>query len=480
MMRRGRPTRPQGSGEHPMLEEHLERLGLAEALFSQAITCVVLLDREYRVVRVNQAFGTQFGLSIEGLPGRRFTELLSGGVMLQHLEEVARTRAPLAVSTPDCRTRGSTGSEPRQCNWALAPLLDDAGDLAFILLMGVDVTAQKRAEKELRTRETVYQSVFNCMSEGVVFQSADGSIVAANPAAERLLGLSTYGMMGRDSNSPEWQAVKEDGNPFPGDQHPAMFTLRTGEPKTNVVMGVRRPDGLRIWLSINSQPVRNPGEVAPHAVVTTFHDISERKVAEERQKQMLHELNHRVRNTLTVVQSIAAQTFRTSPTPAAFTEAFNARLLALSYSHEVLTRNDWTGAQLRELLAGQLRPYQMGGGERFRLTGPDVRLVPKAAIALSLVLSELATNAAKYGSLSVDRGTVGVTWNLEMGADVPRLRIVWREQGGPAVLPPTRRGLGTGLIERSLSHELGGLARIAFNPQGLICEMEFPLEGDGA
>jgi PAS domain S-box-containing protein len=470
MRRRGRSGRPIAR------EGRLDQLGMVEAMFSQTVASLALLDRDYRFVRANEVFAQRFRLNIEELPGRRFADVMAGGLTVRHLDEVVSTRQPLTLSTSAFSAGRSKVVEASYWNWSLSPILDDAGDLEFLLLMGVDVTEARTAMEMLRTKETVYQSVFDCMNEGVIFRDANGMIVTANPAAERLLGMARDQMRGHDSDAPQWQAVRENGTPFPGEEHPSRVTLSTGEPMTDVVMGVRRPDGRRIWISINSQPVKHPDEASPHAVVTTLHDITERKATEEQLVQLVHELNHRVKNTLAVVQSIAAQTFKISPDPAGFTEAFNARLLALAHSHDVLTRNNWTGAQVRELLAQLISLQPACGVERIRLDGPDVKLTPKAAIALSMALGELATNAVKFGALSAGQGNVTVSWERTTAAGRRRLRMLWCEHGGPVVCAPERRGLGALLIERSLAHELGGSAQMAFSPEGLTCEMEFPLE----
>lgn len=153
-------------------------------------------------------------------------------------------------------------------------------------------------------------------------------------------------------------------------------------------------------------------------------------------------------------------------------------MLALSHSHDVLTRTDWTGAQLRGLIVEQLSPFENGDSKRFEVAGPKVLLTSKAAIALGVALGELATNAVKYGALSVENGVVSVTWSRDADAAQPRLRILWRESGGPRVSPPERRGLGTRLIERGVPYELGGVARLVFDPDGLVCEIELPLAKD--
>jgi PAS domain S-box-containing protein len=143
-----------------------------------------------------------------------------------------------------------------------------------------DISERKTAETALRDSETMYRSLVMAMAEGAVFQAADGTITAVNPAAERIRGRSAAEMLGTTSEAPDWGAIREDGTPFPDNEHPSMVTLRTGEPRSGVVMGIRRPDGSRAWISINSQPLARVGEPLPYAVVTTFHDITDRRAAE--------------------------------------------------------------------------------------------------------------------------------------------------------------------------------------------------------
>jgi two-component sensor histidine kinase len=185
---------------------------------------------------------------------------------------------------------------------------------------------------------------------------------------------------------------------------------------------------------------------------------------------MINELNHRVKNTLATVQSIAAQTLRNEPDPLQAYQKFEARLMGLSDVHEVLTRESWHGAALPEVVERALRPFGGTSAGRIRAGGPDIWLAPGAALTLALVFHELATNAAKYGALSVEGGKVHVDWTLE-GAD-NRLRMTWVETGGPRVQPPTRRGFGSRLIERALRGELRGSAAATFDEGGLIWSLE--------
>jgi diguanylate cyclase (GGDEF)-like protein/PAS domain S-box-containing protein len=161
------------------------------------------------------------------------------------------------------------------------PLRGPEGEITGAFIVNMDITEQRRMEAALRDSETRYRSVVTAMAEGIVIQGPDQGIIACNPSAERILGLSADQIAGRTSMDPRWHAIHEDGSPFPGETHPAAVTLRSGQPQSNVVMGVHHPDGSLVWISINSQPLFRPDETRPYAVVTSFVDITERRRAEQ-------------------------------------------------------------------------------------------------------------------------------------------------------------------------------------------------------
>jgi two-component sensor histidine kinase len=200
-------------------------------------------------------------------------------------------------------------------------------------------------------------------------------------------------------------------------------------------------------------------------------DITERKRWEEHQKLLIHELNHRVKNTLATVQSIASQTLRNARTTEEAGTAMEARLLALSRAHDVLTRENWEGAGLLEIVQEAMAPYRHERERRIHIEGPDVRLSPGMALAVAMALQELATNAVKYGALSNADGEVRIAWSAD-GNPERRLRLNWSETNGPPVEVPRRRGFGTRLIERSLAHDLGGQVQVRFEATGLVCTVE--------
>jgi two-component system CheB/CheR fusion protein len=203
-------------------------------------------------------------------------------------------------------------------------------------------------------------------------------------------------------------------------------------------------------------------------VVVTFVDVTTLTRAEAHQGVLIAELNHRVKNMLTIVTAIAEQTYKSTPDPLPFKTAFLARLHAMARSYELLSRQNWTEASIEKLIGQEVAPFGEG---RVSLDGPDIRLGPREALSLGMVIHELATNAAKYGALSIETGMINLTWS-QTSVDKP-INLDWHERGGPKVVMPTRRGLGLKLVERELSYNLGGAATIDFNSDGLKVGLEF-------
>jgi len=202
-------------------------------------------------------------------------------------------------------------------------------------------------------------------------------------------------------------------------------------------------------------------------------DVSDIRAAEIRQKLLINELNHRVKNTLATVQSIAHQTLREAAPGREARERLTERLLALSAAHNVLTRENWEGAELAEIAAEAIRPYDHAKARRITLDGPEARIAPSAALALSMALHVFATNALKYGALSQARGRVAIRWVPEGGT----IALEWRETGGPKVAAPARRGFGSRLLSQGLAAELGAKAEVLYEPEGLICRIRAPAAG---
>ena len=206
-------------------------------------------------------------------------------------------------------------------------------------------------------------------------------------------------------------------------------------------------------------------------------EIAERTRAEQHQRLLMNELNHRVKNTLATVQSMGAQTLKSGRSLAEAREAFVSRLMALSAAHNLLTAERWESADLEDVVRTAVAPFEDPAGARFQVSGDGVRLTASHALALAMALHELGSNASKYGALSSEAGRVEITWTLA----APNLvRLVWLERNGPEVAPPLRRGFGLRLIQEGLSRELRGEVRMDYLPGGLRCELGFPLQPPAA
>jgi two-component sensor histidine kinase len=190
---------------------------------------------------------------------------------------------------------------------------------------------------------------------------------------------------------------------------------------------------------------------------------------------LIEELNHRVKNTLAILQAIAVQTFRSATK--AEREKFEGRLGALAEAHNLLSVDKWQGSELQDVISRVLQPYFLNNPERIRMFGPSVPLSPRLAVVLSMIIHEMATNAAKYGALSNDTGVVAIDWEV-IHELKPKLRLIWTETGGPPVVVPVHRGFGSRLIERSARDQLGGEATVDFLPRGVVCTVTCSLEDE--
>jgi len=254
----------------------------------------------------------------------------------------------------------------------------------------------------------------------------------------------------------------------------ALAEAREGEGRIGIELPFTRPsDGTQRWALLQGRIFFDESGT-PVRTVGIAMDTTERKQAEERQRLLLNELNHRVKNTLATVQAIVSQTLRSTPDPDAAFERVQARLMALSNTHNLLNATSWTGATLADVLGAELKPYR-SQGERVQLRGEPVALDARTALAFGLIAHELVTNAAKYGSLSVPDGRLEVSWRVTEGDEGKQVELTWRESAGPEVAKPTRVGFGSRLVERSI-RDLRGTADVDYAPAGLVCRLIFLLD----
>lgn len=235
----------------------------------------------------------------------------------------------------------------------------------------------------------------------------------------------------------------------------------------------------RYW-DVQVSPIRGDQGQITHLlsisrdITEEWRAVSELRDAVERQALLAGELQHRIKNTLAMVGAIANQTMRGDDVALA-RKAFNSRLTTLGRAHDILTQTSWTSAPIRNVVDGALASHHGQGHVDIR--GPDLELAPKQALALALAVHELATNAVKYGALSVGGGRVDIAWSNETTGTDPKFRFIWTESGGPQVEPPAddKKGFGSRLIERILANDFAGEVRTSYRPTGVVCELIAPV-----
>jgi PAS domain S-box-containing protein len=331
-----------------------------------------------------------------------------------------------------------------------------------------DITERKQAELALREREERLHAALAVSRTSTYRWNLRTNAIDEDDSIDRLIGVESGAIRNLDDY---FEHV------HPADRAAlAAAAERSAREGTDLAVDYRiiRPDGAVLWISERGR-IFFDDHGKPLYMTGAIADITERKMFEEHQRLLLAELSHWVKNTLAVVHSIALQTLRRSNSLDAFAESFRGRISALSRAHSLLTRSQWRSAGLEELVRHTLAPYGAVGSASIRIAGPRLGLRPKPALALALVLHELATNAVKYGSLSSPAGRLGVEWHAGEGSV---LVIAWRETGGPAVNEPSTRGFGRTLIERAVAHELDGTVRFDYQDAGLFCEIRVPLTAE--
>ena len=330
-----------------------------------------------------------------------------------------------------------------------------------------DITERKETEMALREREERLHAALDVSRTSTYRWNLRTNTIEEDESIHGLIGVGSGAIRNLDDYFTHVHPADRDALAAAAD--------RSAREGTDLAVDYRvlQPDGTVLWVSERGR-IFFDDDGRPLYMTGAITDITERKTFEEHQRLLLAELSHRVKNTLAVVHSIALQTLRRSSSLESFAEAFKGRISALSRVHSLLTRSQWRSAGLEELVRQTLAPYGGGGASSLEIAGPRIAVRPKPALALALVLHELATNAAKYGSLSTSSGRLSVLWDeTALG-----LLIRWREEGGPTVEEPAERGFGRTLIERAVAHELDGSVRFEYRGPGLLCEIRVPLTSE--
>lgn len=449
-----------------------------EAALSSALTAltqaplgIAIFDRHMRYLTASRQY-----LSDQGLPG---DTPLAGRLHYDVFPDVpqkwrdahARVLAEGVELSHTADPYVQADGRVEWIRWRVAPWREDDGEIGGLVLYTEAVTGAVESRLKLEAAEARYRAVFDQAATGMARVSASGLFLELN---DKFCAIAQY-------SREEMLRLTFQEITHPDDLKSDVTlanSLLAGEIDTYCVeKRYVTKTGQSVWVFLTVSLVRD-SDGAPDYFVSVIEDISSRKTAEAAQQRyqgqlrlMINELNHRVKNTLATVQSMAAQTLRHDPNPATAYGTFEARLLGLAEVHDVLTRENWHGAALREVAERAVRPFgDTAQAARVQLRGPPVWLAPGAALTLALVFHELATNATKYGALSVEGGRVDLTWTFDEASD--RLRLTWVETGGPRVTPPAKKGFGSRLIERGFGGELRGQAQMRYEPDGVTCIME--------
>jgi PAS domain S-box-containing protein len=411
-----------------------------------------------RLVGQRDLIGKRVREAFPEVEGQDFFEMLDG---------VFATGEPVEGRSRPIQLQRNGRQEPRYLDFIYQPIADERGVVTGIFVEGYDVTDRVVGQTELAEREAEFRALADNMSQFAWMTGADGLAYWFNKRWLDYTGTSLADITGWG-----WRVAI---HPDHADQVLAKIKMSfmSGEPWEDT-FPIRSKDGEYRWFLSRALPIRDSdGRIIRWFGTNT--DITDRLKADEQRVLLINELNHRVKNTLATVQSLAMQTLRNTERSADARDLFESRLTALSRAHDVLTVESWEGAELRRVASRALEPFASKDG-RVSIDGPDVWLTPKQALALSMTLHELATNATKYGALSNDAGTVRVSWVVAPFDGSGELELTWTEQGGPPVSQPTRKGFGTRLIQRNLAHDLGGDATIDYRPQGVVSVIRSPIE----
>ena len=464
----------------------------------------VLLDTDLRLVWMNDAYlkatmrnraditgKTMF----EAFPSdpqsesyRQLKDSLDTVLQTGEADEIALIRYDIA--------RPDGGMETRYWSATHTPVRDEAGALKFILQHTVDVTelqelrqlrdemgvVRRAGAVQARNRDLARESrrlmEFFHQAPGfvAVLAGPDHVFEMTNAAYLDLVGMED--ILGQTVE----QALPEVARQ--GFTEVLDRVYRTGEPyfgrREPVVLEARERGKAERVLNFIFQPIFEAGG-AVSGIIVQGYDVTEEVEYEQRQALLINELNHRVKNTLAVVQGLAQQTFRNVEGADAAIATYKARLQALAAAHGLLTESSWSPARVRDVLTLTIDAAFGSFEDRVLLEGPDFLLSPEVALALTMIVHELTTNAVKYGALSNETGTVSVSWTVEpgdceSGEGGDAFTLTWQERGGPPVEQPSRQGFGTKLINSGISSRRGTMVDIRYEPEGLVCVLEANLE----
>jgi PAS domain S-box-containing protein len=449
---------------HQISDSH--RLGLLiEALTDHAL---YMLDQDGFVASWNSGAERINGYRSAEIVGKHFSRFFSAEDRSKRIPEriLAEARALGRYEAEGWRVR-KDGTR-FWANVIVTPVRDDQGGLIGFAKITRDITERMRADVELRDREARMRAIVNTVLDGIITIDDKGTIENFNPAAARAFGYSPEEAIGHNVKMLMAEPFRT--------QHDSYLKnyLDTGQGKaigTRRELTAVRKDGSTFPMELAVSEIIVAGR---RMFVGVVHDITRRRWNAERRAILMAELDHRVKNVLARVAMLTTSTRKGSTSIDEYVRSINGRIQAMADAHSLLSQSGWQNVGLGALVQKQLAPYATGSN--VTITGPDIMLGAAEIQAVAMVLHELVTNAAKYGSLSVPNGRVCVTWNRQDLDDGAKLVFEWRELGGPRVAVQASSGYGASLIRDLIPYELGGTVDLAFAPDGVNCKIEIALQ----
>jgi PAS domain S-box-containing protein len=458
-----------------MLNATFDDLTQLEQLFDNAPGLVLVLAGPEHVVRyANPAYLRFIGQrELIGLPYREALSDIASQGYADLLDAVFSSTQPfIGQGMATTVQRSGEAVDTRYFDFVYQPMVEPDGRVIGIVGQSSDVTDRVAAEQRARASEQRLRATYEHAFVGIAEVDLDGRFTEVNEEFCRIAGRSREEML----CSAIWDVTRPEDQPRERDLFQRQIA---GELETYTLeKSFLRPNGELAWAELRASRVDGADGRAAYGV-RVVRDITQQKRWSAQQQLLVHELNHRVKNSLATVQSIVAQSLRNAGILDNVREIIEERILGLSRAHDVLTAQHWQGADVSELAAEVAAPYATAKPEALRILGRRVRVPPRVALALAMALQELATNARKYGAWSTDLGCVQLAWEIVPSTDGQRLSLAWTESGGPPVSAPARSGFGSRLLER-LGADLGGEANLEFLPSGVVCTIEAEMKSIGA
>ncbi|MFO1116476.1 MAG: PAS domain-containing protein [Beijerinckiaceae bacterium] len=415
-------------------------------------------------LRYTWIFNPKLGYAAEGVIGKTDFDLMQA----ECAAELDKIKRSVIASGKPARAEVKAAAPGQNIEWYEAyvePLRDASGAVIGVSTAAAEISEQKRTQALLREGEERLRLALDAADAGIwEFTPATGELVLSDGTRE-LLGFARSAIVtpeaGRNAFHADDRARLAEG---------LRKTLKSGE-RVALELRVQTPDGATHWVEARAE-ARLDQE--PRRIFGVVQDVTARKTAADKIEALLHEVNHRAKNLLSLVQGIARQTLRRHPDD--FMETFGARIHALAASQDVQFRHQWREVEIGALVRSQIQPFEDSFGARFVIEGAPLRLSAPAAQAIGMALHELATNAVRHGALSSASGNVAVAWGRSIDAnDDAKFSMTWKESGGPPVSTPERTGFGTAVMREALQSSLGATIRLDHAAAGLAWRLECPL-----